>query len=284
MKNKGIIPINKPAGWTSFDVVNKIKHMVKPLKVGHLGTLDPMATGVLLVTVGKATKLFDIMQNKLKTYIATFSFDYLTDTLDSTGETIVSAQIEPIKLEDLQKVVKNFIGEISQIPPRYSAKSINGTRAYDLARRGEEFELKPKNVYVQDIKILELTGTFAKLEITCGSGTYIRSLGRDIGQQLGVYGTMTSLIRTEVSNFKVENCLNIEDLNKDNVADHIMKIQEFLSFPTLNLSDEETFKLINGQILDIKQNDGEYLAIHNENEVAIVKINANKAKMSIFLD
>ena len=136
MNNKGIIPINKPSGWTSFDVVNKIKHLLRQVygknmpKVGHLGTLDPMATGVLLVTIGSATKLFDLLQQKHKTYIAEFKFGEETDTLDSTGN-ILNQTINIPTLGDIESALPYFIGKISQLPPKYSAKSVNGKRAYD---------------------------------------------------------------------------------------------------------------------------------------------------------
>ena len=171
---KGIIPINKPINWTSFDVVNKVKHTLRQIygknspKVGHLGTLDPMATGVLLVTVGSATKLFDLMQQKTKTYVATFEFGYETDTLDATGE-ITNKSTNLPNIQQIEKVLPKFIGKISQIPPKYSAKSINGARAYDLARKGVEFELKPKLVEIFDIKIINFVKNVIKLEIICGS-------------------------------------------------------------------------------------------------------------------
>ena len=283
MKNKGIIPINKPKGWTSFDVVNKIKHIVKPLKVGHLGTLDPMATGVLLVTVGKATKLFDIMQEKQKTYVAEFKFGYVTDSLDATGEVVNTSNNIPTK-QQIEDVLFNFVGKISQVPPKYSAKSVNGVRAYDLARNNQEFELKPKMIDIYNIELLSYDNNCLKLEICCGSGTYIRAIGRDIAEKLNSLATMTSLVRTKISNFSVEDCFEIENINKDNIFENLMPIQNFLSLPKLSLTDEETFKLVNGQIININQKDGEYLVINNKNEIAIARIIQNKAKMSIFLD
>ena len=212
MKNKGIIPINKPKDWTSFDVVNKLKYKVKPLKVGHLGTLDPMATGVLLVTVGKATKLFDLMQEKTKTYVATFEFGYLTDTLDATGTTTETTESIPTK-EEILSVLPKFIGKIDQIPPKYSAKSVNGVRAYDLARQNIEFELKPKIVEIFNLNLLSYENGSLTLEISCGSGTYIRSIGRDLAKEVNSLATMTSLTRTKVGNFALEDCVKIENLD-----------------------------------------------------------------------
>ncbi len=280
--NKGIIAINKPKDWTSFDVVNKVKYMVKPNKVGHLGTLDPMATGVLLVTIGKATKLFDVMQEKQKTYLASFEFGYETDSLDATGNVIKNTKHIPTK-EKIESVIPNFIGEIDQIPPKFSAKSINGVRAYDLARRGEAFELKPKKVSVYDIKLVDFQNTRLALEISCGSGTYIRAIGRDIAYSLNSFATMTELIRTKVGKFKVENCKEIADINKDNVYENISPLTDVLDYEVLNLDETITNKILNGQTIKIEKKDGNYFLENKNNIVAIVKVVDNKAKMSIFL-
>ena len=280
MKNRGIIPINKPKDWTSFDVVNKLKYKFKPLKVGHLGTLDPMATGVLLVTVGKATKLFDLMQEKAKTYLATFEFGYLTDTLDSTGEIVQKCEQIPSKNEIID-ILPNFIGRISQIPPKYSAKSINGIRAYDLARNGIEFELKSKVVEIFKINLISYESNQLKLEIECGSGTYIRSIGRDIAYALNSLATMTQLVRTKVGNFELNDCLDIQLI--DVVQNSIMPINKVLNYQKLNLSEQDKNKLLNGQVLNINQTDGMYTVEDELDTVAIVQIKEKKAKMSVFL-
>lgn len=280
MKNKGIIPINKPQGWTSFDVVNKLKYKLKPLKVGHLGTLDPMATGVLLITIGKATKLFDIMQEKTKTYIAEFEFGYETDTLDATGEIITKNSYIPTEQEILD-VLPKFIGKISQIPPKYSAKSVNGVRAYTLARNGMQFELKPKEVEIYAINMLEFNGISAKLEITCGSGTYIRSIGRDVAKELNTVATMTSLVRTKVGAIDLNKTVEIENLG--DLQESILPIKQILDFETLNLTIEEKYKILNGQTLGIEKKDGIYLLEDDCDVIALIKIKENKSKMSVFL-
>lgn len=280
MKNKGVIPINKPKGWTSFDVVNKLKYRLKPLKVGHLGTLDPMATGVLLVTVGKATKLFDLMQEKRKTYIATFEFGYETDTLDADGIELRKTDRIPTS-EEILNVLPKFIGEISQVPPKYSAKSINGQRAYNLARNGTEFELKAKEVEIYNIRFISYINKILKLEIACGSGTYIRAIGRDIAKELNSLATMTELIRTNVGNFSVEQCFDINSI--ENVQEEIMPIKNILTYPVLELKEEIISKLLNGQTLDIENEDGTYSIMDSQDVLALVKIKENKAKMSLFL-
>ncbi len=280
--NSGIIAINKPEGWTSFDVVNKIKHMVRPLKAGHLGTLDPMATGVLLVTVGKATRLFDLMQEKTKTYHAKFKFGETTDTLDATGEILDTTNRIP-SLNEIERVAPNFIGEIDQIPPKYSAKSINGRRAYDLARNNIDFELKPKKVKIYNIDIIDYTDNVLTLEIKCGSGTYIRSIGRDIANELNSLAVMISLVRTGIDQFGLEKCSDIVDINKDNISDYIIPMNDLLDYPMLDVSIEDRNKLLNGQTLIINETDGIYKLNDGDNLLALVEIKKNHAKMSIFL-
>jgi len=282
MKNKGIIAINKPSGWTSFDVVNKLKYMLKPLKTGHLGTLDPMATGVLLVTVGKATKLFDLMQKKKKTYLAQFTFGYETDTLDSTGVVMSTTDIIPTE-KQIKQVLPMFIGKISQIPPKYSAKSINGARAYSLARQNIDFELKQKVVDIYDIRFVSYINKILTLSIECGSGTYIRAIGRDLAEKLNSKVTMTSLVRTKVDKFSIENCQDIHEINRDNVFDRILPIQEFIDYPTLKVDAETHNKLLNGQKLQINKNDGVYQLKDDADTLALVEIHENQAKMSVFL-
>jgi len=261
--NKGIIAINKPKDWTSFDVVNKIKHMVKPNKVGHLGTLDPMATGILLVTVGKATKLFDIMQEKQKTYLATFEFGYETDSLDATGITQKTSNVIPTR-EQIEAVLPKFMGKISQIPPLFSVKFVNGVRVYDLARRGETFELKPKQVEVFDIKIIEYKDKILKLEIVCGSGTYIRSIGRDVAYELNSCATMTELVRTKVGKFELKDCKEINDINNENVYENMSKLDEVLDYEVLDLEKELTNKLLNGMTIKVDVKDGNYFLNYEE--------------------
>ena len=280
MKNKGIIPINKPKGWTSFDAVNKLKYKLKPLKVGHLGTLDPMATGVLLVTVGKATKLFDIMQEKEKTYVATFEFGYLTDTLDADGVELKKTNNIPTR-EDILKVLPKFIGNINQVPPKYSAKSIKGERAYNLARNGVEFELPAKEVEVIDLKLISYDMGILKLEVVCGSGTYIRAIGRDIATELNSLATMTELVRTKVGNFELHKCLDIVSLVE--VKDSIIPIKEILAYSDLKLDEIQTSKLLNGQTIFVDCLDGTYLVSDEFDVIAIVQVKENKAKMSLFL-
>lgn len=283
MINKGLIAINKPRDWTSFDVVNKIKHLLKIKRVGHLGTLDPMATGVLLVTVGKATKLFDYFQNKKKTYLAKFEFGYETDTLDITGKITKKTDTLP-SIDDIKKSINKFIGEIEQVPPKYSAKNINGKRAYQLARNNEEFELKPKLVKIDDIKIVDYSNNILTVIISCGSGTYIRSICRDLAEKLNSYATMIELVRTDVGRINLKNCVNIQELDESNIRNYIIKLDKMLDIPIFSNNSQTTSKLLNGQIIDTEYNDGLYKLNDSMDTIAIINVKNNRAKMSIFLD
>jgi len=179
----GILNVKKCKDWTSFDVVAKLRKILGTRHIGHLGTLDPMATGVLPITIGSATKLFDLFLNKTKKYIAEFEFGYLTDSLDATGQILKKTTKTPT-IEEIRAILPSFIGEIEQLPPQFSAKKVNGLKACDVARRGGEVELKPKKILIKQINLLSFKDNILKLEIECGAGTYIRAIGRDIAQKL----------------------------------------------------------------------------------------------------
>lgn len=282
---KGILPINKPQGWTSFDVVNKVKHLInqRGFKIGHLGTLDPMATGVLLVTLGKATKLFDLMQQKTKTYVAEFVFGYETDTLDITGTKIKRTENTNIELKQIEAILPEFIGSISQIPPKYSAKSVNGKRAYDLARENKDFDLKPCVVNIKDLQIIDFKNNVLTLKIVCGSGTYIRALGRDIAAKINSLATMQSLVRTDIDNFNLQNCFDLNELNAENLQPKIIKIDKVINLPTIELGEIETAKILNGVQVKTTKQDGLYKLNDKTDTIALVEVKDFNAKMSIYL-
>lgn len=222
----GVVVLNKPKGLSSNTASNKVKYLLSAKKAGHLGTLDPMATGVLPVALGKATKLFDMFLKKRKTYIATFNFNYETDTLDSEGE-ILNNSIKTISEAQIRDILGEFTGNISQMPPKYSAKKVNGVRAYDLARKGVDFELKPKEITIYSIDLMErVEDNVFKLFIECSSGTYIRSICRDIAYRLGTYATMTDLIRTRCGIFSIVESFTIEDISNGNYK--ILSMEEIL--------------------------------------------------------
>ena len=212
----GFFNINKPAGLTSAAAVSRVKRIVNQRDLGHMGTLDPMATGVLIVAAGRAaTKMFDALHKKPKEYVAEFKFGIDTDTLDTTGTVLSAGGLVPDK-EAIIKALPSQIGKIQQVPPAYSAKSVNGVKAYKLARQGKDFELKPKEVDIFAFELLEQTSadTF-KFRIECGGGTYIRSIARDLGAALGTKCVMSALVRTKSAGFRIEDAVTPEELQTD---------------------------------------------------------------------
>ena len=271
----GIINVNKPSGVTSFFVVNKIKKILGTKKVGHLGTLDPLASGVLPIAVNKATKLFDYYLKKEKEYIAEFEFSYETTTLDAEGE-IINKNEKIISTSDLIKVIPSLVGEINQVPPAFSAKKVNGVRSYDLARNGQPVELKPSKVFIKSIEILEkIKQNKFKLKIKCGAGTYIRSIGRDLAEMLGTYATMTSLIRTKSGEFNIENSLTIEEI--ESLKEKAIEEIDF-KYPKITLDETSLFKLSNGVSINYKE-DGCYQIYNKEKLIFITKCENNKMKV-----
>lgn len=208
----GILNLHKPAGVTSRDVVNVVQRLVKPVKVGHAGTLDPMATGVLLVCVGKATKLISRIQKSTKTYEADFVFGQRSDTDDSTGN-VEECPVESVpETQDITTTAARFLGTIDQVPPAFSAVKVEGRRAYAKARQGETFELQPKQVTIHSMKMIEYEWPTATFQIECGSGTYIRSLARDLGDALGCGGLMSRLVRTKIGTFPLDRAVPPEQI------------------------------------------------------------------------
>lgn len=218
----GFLNIAKPPDLTSRDVVNRIQRLVRPTKVGHAGTLDPMAVGVLIVSVGPATRLTDFLHQFPKSYRADFRFGARSDTDDSTGHVEQVHDVMPVTYEELQAALPNFIGEIEQVPPKFSAVKIGGRRAYKLARKGEDVEIKPKQVTVHSIDIANFEYPNATLDITCGSGTYIRSIGRDLGEHFGCGGIMTGLSRIRIGPFSLVNGVALDAIESiDDVREHL---------------------------------------------------------------
>lgn len=209
----GILLINKPKDISSFDVIRRLKPLFeKKQKIGHAGTLDPFATGLLILMLGKSTKLFDKFQELKKTYVVSAEFGFETDTLDITGVKVFENN-QNVKKQDLEKVLEKFKGVISQIPPKFSAKKVNGQRAYVLARKKEDFELEEKKVEVYNIFLEEFKFPKFKLSIECSKGTYIRTLVVDIARELKTFATATDLCRESIGEFSLKDSVNIDEVN-----------------------------------------------------------------------
>ena len=254
---EGIIVVNKPKGITSFDVIRKLKKIFKTKKIGHTGTLDPLATGVMLVCVGKATKLASDLEAKDKIYIADFDIGYATDTYDIEGKKIAENTIE-ISKENLEQSIKKFIGNIKQIPPMYSAIKIDGNKLYHLARKGIEVERPERNVTIEYINLLDFKDNKVKIETKVSKGCYIRSLIYDIGQDLGTYATMTALQRKQVGDYSLENSYSLEQIEKmvlNNDFKFLKTIEEIFSYDKYSLQTEKELTLYkNGNTVKIKEN------------------------------
>jgi len=253
----GFINVNKQEGASSAQEVNRIKRLLNT-PCGHMGTLDPMASGVLPVAVGNAARLFDYFLDKRKTYIATFRFGVDSDTLDSTGEMRESVGYVPTNLQ-IESVLHEFTGKLSQVPPRYSAKNVCGKRGYQLAREGVEFELAPKTVTVYSVRLLgQPSEDSYDFEIECGGGTYIRSIARDLAKRLNTCAVMSALKRTKSGIFGLENAVGTNILTVDNIKDYIIPTESVLPFESIFPSAQDAKKLFNGLPVSCGNPDGIY--------------------------
>lgn len=223
----GILLINKEKGITSYDVIRKLKKIFpKGQKIGHAGTLDPFASGLLVVLLGKGTKLMEKFHTFEKEYLVEGEFGYATDTQDITGERISEDMSGKQKnIVDIEEEIrKNFLGEISQIPPMYSAKKINGKKAYQFAREGKEVEIKPKDVVIKKFEIVNYRWPVVEFKIVCSTGTYVRTLINDLGANLGTYGTAISLKRSIIGKFNLDDAYDSEKISVENTDDILEKV------------------------------------------------------------
>lgn len=259
----GVILVNKPRGLTSNKVVNIVKYFVNAKKAGHLGTLDKLGEGLLPVTINGATKLFGDFLSKDKEYVTTFKFGEETPSYDLETE-ISNREDVDVSTNEVLSVIKDFIGEFDQIPPKYSAKNINGQRAYNLIQKNLDFEIKPKRIKIYSIELIEKIekNTF-KFKVHCSSGTYIRSLCRDIAARLSTCGVMYDITRTKCGNFKLENAFTLKDIENGNFE--YVSLEEIFEYPKLNISLIEKEKVLQGVKISRVENDGEY-KIYAENE------------------
>lgn len=253
----GILCVNKPQDFTSFDVVAKLRGILGMKRIGHAGTLDPMATGVLPVFVGIATKACDIMPDNSKSYRAGFRFGQTADTQDITGKVLRSSS-KPVSYDDICAILPEFTGKIMQLPPMYSAVQVNGKRLYDLARQGIEIERQPREIEVTGIHVFgyDEENREGTLEIDCGKGTYIRTIIHDIGERLGCGGIMTSLVRTSASGFTLDDCYTFEQIqqarDENRLESLILPVERvFKKLPKLRLNEHQTRIYKNGVKLDL---------------------------------
>ena len=256
----GILCMNKPQDFTSFDVIGKLRGILHMKRLGHTGTLDPMATGVLPILVGTATKACDILPNQDKTYQATVVFGKATDTLDIWGKPLQDYPEQHVTEAALRAILPEFLGDITQLPPMYSAVSVNGKRLYELARKGETVERPTRTVHIDAITLdaFDETQQTATLTVSCGKGTYIRTLLSDIGQRLGGDAVMTALTRTAACGYPLQDCLTFEQvaaaMADGTLEEHLLPTDSlFSSYPKLRLNAAQERMFCNGVKLDLNR-------------------------------
>lgn len=256
----GILCMNKPQDFTSFDVIGKLRGILHMKRLGHTGTLDPMATGVLPILVGTATKACDILPNQDKTYQATVVFGKATDTLDIWGKSLQDYPEQHVTEAALRAILPEFLGDITQLPPMYSAVSVNGKRLYELARKGETVERPTRTVHIDAITLdaFDETQQTATLTVSCGKGTYIRTLLSDMGQRLGGDAVMTALTRTAACGYPLQDCLTFEQvaaaMADGTLEEHLLPTDSlFSSYPKLRLNAAQERMFCNGVKLDLKR-------------------------------
>lgn len=279
----GFINIFKPSGITSAYALTKIKKAFKGEKIGHMGTLDPLASGVLPVGIGKCNRLFNYLLDKDKVYKAEFTFGYETDTLDSDGKIIKESKIIPSK-EEILKVLPSLIGEVMQVPPSYSAKNVDGKRSYQLARRGIQVELPPKKVEISKIQLdcIISDNTFA-FTIYCKGGTYIRSICRDMAYKLNTFATMTKLSRVQSGCFSLENSIKIEDLDNFDYEKHLIKPEDVINFESITLNEKDDIELNFGRQVLLEKADGLYKIFNKQEFIGIGEIQNKSLKIKAYI-
>ncbi len=272
----GIICLDKPCDMTSFMAVKRVSRILGVKKAGHTGTLDPMATGVLVIMLGHCTRFIELLPEHRKSYSARVKLGLTTDTLDITGEVLTESPVN-VTEEQLLKVAENFKGEISQVPPMYSAIKKDGERLYDLARKGIEIERESRQITIEKLHIYDFDGTQFSMDVTCSAGTYIRSLCDDIGKALGCGAVMTSLRRTEANGFSIENAVTLPELEKlvsEKAEQSVITSVEkaLMSYPEITVTSPQANRFRNGGELG-------YERLHGDFSVGIYRVYSPERKL-----
>ena len=263
----GIVIVDKPEGWTSQDVTARLRRVFNTRRIGHGGTLDPMATGVLPVFVGRATRGVEFFEHAEKCYEAVVRLGIATDTEDITGTVLEEKEVN-ISEGDFLGILPQFRGEIQQIPPMYSALKIDGQKLCDLARRGKEVERKPRNITIFELECLEFTGCEARLRVKCSKGTYIRTLCKDIGAALGCGGCMAALRRVQAGEYTIGESVPLQTLlDTEDPGQYLRAVDTmFRNYPSVTLSEKQELRCRNGNSFSVKMADGTYRAYSKNGE------------------
>lgn len=271
----GLLVVNKPKNYTSRDVVNVLNKVFNTKAIGHIGTLDPLATGVLVCLIGKYTKLNNLLTMHNKEYIVDFKLGILTDTLDATGR-VLDTSNNFIKKEKLVRALKKFKKTYMQEVPMYSAVKVNGRKLYDYARHDEEVVPPKKRVTIYDIELLDYEYDDVKIRCTVSKGTYIRALIRDICQYLKTYGVMTGLVRTKINDFKIEDAYTLDEIRNGNYK--LLSLEDFLDFKVIDLDEDNLNKIKNGNIYCDREKDYILFKYLNEDIALYYRINEEELK------
>ena len=285
----GIIVINKPKGYTSHDVVAKVKKILNLKKVGHTGTLDPNATGVLPLLLNDGTKLSKYLIEHDKEYEVTLKLGIKTDTADAEGRIIEQKEVKD--LENLEEILKTFIGKQKQIPPIYSAIKVKGKKLYEYARAGQEVKIEPREIEIYNIELLEINKleNELKFKVACSKGTYIRSLCEDIAKKIGTVGYMKELNRAKVGKFRIEEATTIEALEeqKNNIIflqKHIITLEQlFKSYDRIEMNVKQLEKFLNGVKIPVEKKDGLYNIYNKDNYIGLAIVKENLAKRDLII-
>lgn len=281
----GILNIYKPKGKTSHDVVAVLRRITKIKQIGHTGTLDPFAEGVLPVCIGKATRIIEYLKDD-KAYIGTVQFGKSTTTYDTEGET-VNISDKKISAETIETALENFRGEIEQLPPIYSAIKINGKKLYEYARKGEEVEIKPRKVTIRKLDLINFDeeNQTAELYISCSKGTYIRSIANDLGEVLGVWGHLIKLVRVNAGDFEINNSIKLDTLqNIEDVKNNLLSPIDYLDYPKYELDETEKEKISHGISINIDLPNGTTVLTYHNSLAAIAEITEKTARpLKVFL-
>ncbi len=284
----GILIVNKSKGYTSHDIVAKVKKITVE-KVGHTGTLDPLATGVLPLLIGKGTLCSKYLMNHNKTYNVVLQLGIKKSTGDEEGEIIQKESVDEKRLEEkeVKNVLESFLGEQEQIPPIYSAIKVNGKKLYEYARKGQAVEVKPRKITIYDIKLLKIDKESCEIqfEVSCSKGTYIRSLCEDIAKEMGTVGYMKELQRTKVGTFTIEQSVLVEDLNEENVEEHIITVEKlFKDLEDIELNEKKLQLFLNGVKLSFDLEDGIYKIYNNQQFIGIGVVKDKLLKRDIVIN
>lgn len=281
----GLLIVNKPKGYTSHDVVNVVRKQLNIKKVGHTGTLDPNATGVLPILVGQATKISKYLIEHRKTYVATIELGEKRNTGDSEGELIETKRIpENLGKENINKVLQNFLGKQKQIPPIYSAIKVNGKKLYEYARNGQKINIEPREIEIYKINLLQYKEKEIKFEVECSKGTYIRTLCENIAEKLETVGYMKELERTSVDEFKLKNSIELINLNQEMAKEKIITIEEiFKNKEKIELNNRKLELFLNGVMLTHNLNDGVYKIYSDNNFIGLGIVNNKLLKRDVVI-